>query len=35
LPGKYNVSIVKKSFCWEEESVVVEVTAMIRQTLNG
>lgn len=24
LPGKYNVSIVKKSFCWEEESVVVE-----------
>ena len=26
LPGRYNVSIVKKSLCWQEESFVVEAS---------
>ena len=26
LPGRYNVSIVKKSLCWQVESVIVEAS---------
>ena len=28
MPGKYNVSIVKKSLCWQLESVVVETSIL-------